>query len=435
MSSSTPVALTAPESNSVSISPALTRAAQQYRSGFTLPKYLYTSEEAFRIDTEFVAEHLWICVGHESEISARGCWFVVKIANESIVLVRDHKNTIRAFYNVCPHRGSRICLEANGKASAFVCPYHAWTFNLDGSLRGARDLPADFDKADNGLVPCHARAFEGLIFVNLARSAPPDFASFTTRLRPFLEPYALRDAKLATRQNFSVRSNWKLVPENTFECYHCPSGHPAYAKIHDLRAQSAVGTSGQGIHLKQESWETRARLAGFLPEAFEDSSDSPTFQAAMRFEVGFGNLTGSSDGQPVAPLLTKTIGFDGGWTYISANPLTSLLCYSDFVLTLSFIPQGPQQTDYVASWYIAADAVAGRDYEVDRLTALQATAIAEDQALINQNQEGILSRAYRPGRFTAPESRSAQLLDWYMHHVIVPHLHKPSSVAAGVGQG
>jgi phenylpropionate dioxygenase-like ring-hydroxylating dioxygenase large terminal subunit len=87
--------------------------------------------------------------------------------------------------------------------------------------------------------------FEGLIFINLARGAPPDFAAFTTRLRPFLQPYGLRHTKLALRQNFAVRSNWKLIPENTFECYHCPGGHVEYAKVHDLRAQSTCGSNGQ----------------------------------------------------------------------------------------------------------------------------------------------------------------------------------------------
>lgn len=247
----------------------------------------------------------------------------------------------------------------------------------------------------------------------------------------FFEPYGLREAKLAARQNFSVRSNWKLVPENTFECYHCPSGHRAYAKVHDLRSQSAIGTDGPGIHTSQRTWESRARAAGFLPEAFEDSSESANFQAGMRFEVGFGNLTASSDGQPLAPLMAKRIGFDGGWTYLSANPLLSFLCYSDFVVTLSVVPQEAMRTDYIASWYVIGEAVERRDYDVGRLTALLGVAMAEDQALINQNQDGILSRAYRPGRFTAQEARSAQLLDWYIQHVMHARI---GPVRAGIDQ-
>ena len=178
--------------------PAVDDLIARQRSGFTLEQPFYRDPGIFRRDMERVVSRSWLYVAHESEIPSRGDYLVYQIGEESIILVRGRDHEIRAFFNVCRHRGSHICLEERGNAGKLVCPYHAWTYDLDGRLIAARSMPQGFDKADYPLHGCAVRVAQGLIFICLAGAEDPHVADFSG-IADLLESYAglhhLKDTK------------------------------------------------------------------------------------------------------------------------------------------------------------------------------------------------------------------------------------------------
>lgn len=390
----------------------------QYREGYSLPRSLYISEQQFQRDLQELTNNHWQFVEHISRIPNPGDYVLFKFGHESIIVIRDKAGEIRAHYNVCRHRGSRVCLKDSGNAKLLVCPYHAWSYDLEGGLRAARDMPEDFEPANNGLVPCHVRTFHGLIFISLAKGAPPDFEDFTNRFDDFLRPYDMTSAKIAFRKQYPTMANWKLCQENFIECYHCPPSHKTYSSVHDIKSQNLLGTGKEDLLSPQQSWEEKAQALGTYLTPFQDEPDSAYFQTGLRFEIGFGHETGSLDGKPLAPLMGdfKDLGYDGGFSYCVMNSLFTIAAYPDHFILYRFVPTSPLETDAEIIWFVREDAEEGRDYDVEKLIALWDTTFSEDKVICANNQLGVLSEAYSPGRYSLNEQRPVQFVDWYMRH-------------------
>src|SRR5262245_21668210 len=195
-------------------------------------KYLI-SEEIFAREQTRIFSKQWVCVGHQSDLAASGDYFLAEFAGESLVIVRDQRGEIRAFYNVCRHRGTRICEKNKGQFRQTIqCPYHAWTYALDGRLLGAphMDECQGFDRADYSLNKVNTGLWEGFIFVNLGQAPIPLERLFAPLAGKFSH-WKLPNLRSARRIEYDVRSNWKLIFENYSECYHCPLVHPALSKI------------------------------------------------------------------------------------------------------------------------------------------------------------------------------------------------------------
>src|ERR1700680_3022194 len=229
--------------------PALRKTIETFAAGRnSLPQKYFVSPEVFAEEQEKIFSKQWLLVGHQSKLKKSGDFFLATIAGESLIVIRDQKSEIRAFYNVCRHRGTRLKEDVCGHASAIQCPYHAWTYGLDGRLIGAphMDEVPGFDKADYALHRVNLGLWEGFIFVNLAdggtrlrseataRQAPGDFISLERWFAPLNKKFShwhmsiLRPAK---RIEYDVRANWKLMFENYSECYHCPGVHPMLSKV------------------------------------------------------------------------------------------------------------------------------------------------------------------------------------------------------------
>ena len=201
------------------------------RPGFTLERPFYTDPEIYRHDLDHVLSPQWHYVDHVSRIPEPGDYIVHDFAEESIVVLRDEHGALQAFFNVCRHRGSRICLQASGNVRRLVCPYHAWAYGLDGSLLNARQMPDHFDPADYPLHRCRVREFEGLIFINLSESSDVSFERLTEDLGSFARPHGLERSKVVHREVYPTYANWKLAVENFRECYHCAPAHPEYTAV------------------------------------------------------------------------------------------------------------------------------------------------------------------------------------------------------------
>ena len=199
------------------------KTAESFTPGAkTLARKYFTSEETFSREVNRIFATQWICVGHQNQVGMEGDYFVEEIAGESLLIVRNHEAGIRAFYNVCRHRGTRLCEDEGGHLGrAIQCPYHAWTYGLDGRLIGAPHMEGvqGFEKSDYSLHSLALGLWEGFIFVSLAkRPLPLDrvFAPLAGKFTHWNLP-ALRSAR---RIIYEVKANWKLIFENYSECYH-----------------------------------------------------------------------------------------------------------------------------------------------------------------------------------------------------------------------
>jgi Rieske 2Fe-2S family protein len=198
----------------------------------TLPQRYFVSPEVFAQEQEAIFARQWVCVGHQTEIDKPGDYVLRDVAGESLIIVRDQAGIVRGFYNVCRHRGTRLCEEARGHAAAIQCPYHAWTYALDGRLIGAphMDDAPHFRKADYSLAGANIRFWEGFIFVNLAADPVPLDEMFAPLNGKFAH-WNLPRLRSGKRIEYNVRANWKLIFENYSECYHCPGVHPMLSKV------------------------------------------------------------------------------------------------------------------------------------------------------------------------------------------------------------
>ena len=386
-------------------------------TGHALQQAFYSDPGVFSIDREIILDRLWHLAGHASGIPDSGDYFLFRIYGEEIIIVRDKDGDIHAHYNVCRHRGSRVCKQGKGRKSLLVCPYHAWTYNLDGSLRKARLMPDDFPLEDYGLHPCHIKTLDGMIFVSLA-DQPGGFGDVAGACREYLSFHGIENAKIARRLNLPTQANWKLVVENFIECYHCIPAHPEYCSVHSelkLLAAGAGMDSGPeaacreyGAELK--AWKAQVEALGhpFLEGAFKNGAG----MARMPIKEGF--LTESQDGRPVSTLMGKLKDYDGGVTYISFNYLNYLFASNDHAVLLRFTPISELATEVEATWLVDGDAKEGVDYEPERVSWVWEVTLKQDATITEDNQAGVLSSRYQPGPYSDQERMNSHFIRWYL---------------------
>jgi Rieske 2Fe-2S family protein len=199
----------------------------------TLAQEYFTSPGILAQEMEQIFLARWICVGREDRISSPGQYFVQEIGKESVIVLHDRAGGYRAYHNVCRHRGTRLCEEHTGRFSETIqCPYHAWTYGLDGRLIGAPSTGdiEGFNKADWPLHSVAVASWEGFLFINLSQRPEPfedAFAPLIGRFSRFNLP------KLAVHRtiDYDVKCNWKLLFQNYSECYDCGPVHPGLSKL------------------------------------------------------------------------------------------------------------------------------------------------------------------------------------------------------------
>lgn len=385
------------------------------RKGFALQQAFYADPSIYALDVERIFMRRWLCVGHENRIPKTGDFFVHEIAGESLILIRGRDEVVRALVNVCRHRGSEVCTDKEGNAKALVCPYHAWAYELDGSLRAARQMNENIDKSEYGLAQIHVQILEGLIFVCFADD-PPKLADVEEALRNSLGRYGWADAKVAHREVYGVDANWKLAIENYFECYHCGPAHPEFSRHHAtekyldpeakaLRGKARERARTMGVEIPEVSnWPWPAASGEEAADVFHDATYP-------------GSITGSEDGQAVAPLMGDFTGYDGGFSYVDVGPASAFLAYPDYGVLYLFIPRDTQTTDMEIVWLVAKDAKQGVDYELDRLIWMWDVTSIADKRIIDHNQKGVNSRYYRPGPYSPMESMAQSMTEWYLEQI------------------
>ena len=216
----------------------------------------YYDPTIYAREQECIFACMWVYAGHISTLPAPGDYRVVQLANESVIVVRDRQSKLHAFLNVCRHRGSRLCSETAGSLKGSIqCRYHAWTYGLDGNLLGAPNILnlEEFDRSAYGLHPVALEVWQGMIWLNLSdnplsleeQMADPVVHKFGGN-GP-IERYAIADLKVAHMITYEVQANWKLIMENTLECYHCGPMHPELCDLLPMYRTGRVDNDGGAV--------------------------------------------------------------------------------------------------------------------------------------------------------------------------------------------
>ncbi|EJL30788.1 ring-hydroxylating dioxygenase, large terminal subunit [Caulobacter sp. AP07] len=343
-------------------------AASRPETFTNLSRDAYVSEAVYEEELRKVLGRQWLLAGHSSSLKASGDYYVRQVGPESLILTRDGEGRVRAYFNVCRHRGSRLLEDGDcGRAQGFVCPYHRWTYDLAGRLRtvpGAKD-GSPFSYADYPLHEARCDTFHGWIYVWLGEDEPPALADV---LGPASDEAALKTVgserlKLAHQETYVIAANWKTMLENNAECYHCGhGGHPSLAIACDFQ--------------------------GFF-------SDTPSDQA---FPLRDGMATFSMTGRRVCQKPLGTAPPDGFSTGFLLMPMfCGPVYFADHAVSLELTPLSATQSQLICEWYVHEDAVEGVDYEVPALIEVFHVTNLEDGVFAERNARGVSSRRFTPG--------------------------------------
>jgi len=383
---------------------------EQRKPRYALEGQLYSDPDVYQEDLDQIWHKEWIFAGHTIEINKPGEYLTVQIGNYPVVIVRDDNGEVRAFHNACRHRGSRICAESKGKVAKLVCPYHRWTFNLDGKLIFAANMGDKFNNDDHGLLPVHCEVVETYIYVCVAEEAP-DFEPFRKTVSKFVGPHNLENCKVAHEANLVEKGNWKLVFENNRECYHCEGNHPELLNSF-VENLSVAGVGGDDDPELTAHWDSCE--AGGLPSRLEMDDDGqfrmtriPLFEDAVSYTM---------DGKPAVAnrrLDSSDVENIGALLYFH-YPSTWNHFLGDHALSFRVLPLGPGETLVTTKWLVPADAVEGVDYDLKRLTEVWMATNDQDRQLVEETYRGVTSPSYVPGPFSdIAENGVCQFVDWY----------------------
>ncbi|MET8468507.1 aromatic ring-hydroxylating dioxygenase subunit alpha [Streptomyces sp. NPDC006422] len=399
--------------------------------GHSLEAPFYTSDTFFRLDIDAVFARSWIFVAAEAELPEPGDYVTVTVGPWSAILVRDDDEQVRAFHNVCRHRGTRILNDQRGSVGNIVCGYHHWTYGVDGTLLHAESQPPDFDRSCFGLRPVHVRTVAGLVFLSLAAEPPADFDEFAARVEPYLAPHNLARAKVAHQIDLVEHGNWKLTMENNRECYHC-SGHPELQRCYFPLYNFTEDTVPPGMRATYERFlkadaEARATYESLgLPyETIEDLVDRPTGFRIQREPLDLAGESFTGDGKAavrrlLADFPTARLGHLGlhlqpnAWFHFSA----------DHAVLFSVLPLAADRTLVRTTWLVHADAEEGVDYDPDTLTGVWVATNEQDAVFVSRAQRGVGDPAYRPGPYSPTESQVEDFVTWYVNR-LKAHLEGP----------
>jgi Rieske 2Fe-2S family protein len=356
---------------------AIERTLRPVESATMLPPRAFVDEGVL----EWELENLfggWVCMGHVSAIAEPGSFLMREIGSSGIFAIRGADGEPRAFLNVCRHRGARLITETEGQVRRRIqCPYHAWSYDLDGSLVAAphMDEVEDFDRACNGLLPVRSAVVGGLLMIDLSGVAP-DPSEHVGDLAGMLDRYRLGELRRAEGVVYDVAANWKGIAENYNECLHCPGVHPELNALSNYR-------SGESV---------------YGPGAWCGGS--------MTLNDGAETMARSENGHPGGrPPIRGLSDADAASVYYFAlfpNALVSL--HPDYVMLHTLWPRAVDRTEVTCEWFFEAETMARDDFDPGDAVQFWDTVNRQDWGVCELTQLGVRTRGYVAGRYSGDEN-------------------------------
>jgi choline monooxygenase len=357
----------------------------------TMPAWTYTSPAFYRREVERIWRKVWNFIGSADHIPNPGDYFTITFAGIPLIILRDLKGTLRAFANSCRHRGSEL-LEGSGNCKLISCPYHSWTYELDGKLRGAPEMEKtlNFDKAQYGLIPIKLGTWGGFIFINFDQDAGP-LKDFLGQLPEKLAPYRMENMALARRKIFDMDCNWKLFVENAKEAYHIATVHRS--------------TINQYASAKTAGYWVEEAIGEYVISFAQHEGSMALLKGAKGFPINESLVGRREAGGTYAPLI---------------YPSTYLACTIDCAWYLEMHPLGPDKTRLVHGALFPRDRLARPDYQEVAKNYFHRwdLTIEEDIVASERQQKGIDSPYAPPGRFSYREPMVHEIDNWILDRVL-----------------
>ena len=341
----------------------------------TLPARYYTDPAWFDAEMAQIFSGMWLHAGRVGQVANRGDYFRRDVAGASVLVVNNGRG-MQAFYNVCRHRGTRLCDRESGTfAGSIQCPYHAWTYDLAGRLIGAplMDDVEGFRREDYPLQRVACEEWDGHLFINLSDSPSP-LSSQLQDLPERFAPWRMSELRSVRRVDYHVNANWKLIVQNYNECLHCPVIHPMLNRMHHYLGAANVPSS--------ENYCGGAM--GFKPGVETLSVDGRRRRAVL---PGLG---------PSEQHLVN---------YFAVYPNLLLTLHPDYMLTVSIWPEAPDRTRLVSEWHFHPDEIARPGFVYEDAVEFWDVTNREDWAISERSHKGITSRGYTPGPYSSRETQ------------------------------
>jgi Rieske 2Fe-2S family protein len=350
-----------------------------------LPAAWYRDRGQYARELEVFWYGKWVAVAREEELPNPGDWRLVRVGTQSLVLLRDEAEGLRAYHNTCRHRGSVLCTEERGRFARrrIVCPYHAWTYDLGGQLVATprRMETEDFRLEDFPLFEVACDRWGGFVFANVDRSAGPLAAAIGDRAERY-ERYRFAELRVGKRIVLDVAANWKLLAENFSECFHCPPVHPQFCRV--VTAYQEGG-----------AWGLRG-----APEP--------------RPEYKPGAQTLTMDGTARLPAFPDLNGEERGKLYTADMVLPNLFLniHPDYVNSQLMFPTGPESVRMVYEWLFEPRHLPLADADLEHYVALWDITNRQDAQNCEWQQQGLQSREFRHGVYVPQEFDAHRFAEW-----------------------
>ncbi|RWE22863.1 MAG: aromatic ring-hydroxylating dioxygenase subunit alpha [Mesorhizobium sp.] len=394
---------------------AVVELIDQYRLGWSLDQAFYNDPAIFELERRLWFPRQWSVIAHASEVDEKGRYIIRHLYGEEIVVVRfgDAADDIAAYYNVCTHRGSRLCTK-DGKGRLLVCPYHAWSFKLTGELQSKQEVPEGIDPANLGLHKVATRIVGGLVLCGLDPDVLPDAQPLADAIEGGLRQQGIDRSRILVRKSYPTKANWKLVLENFSECYHCRPAHPEYFRTNGYVKVVAMRDEAAAVEWQREldSWHSVIGDAEFKKGAWEAGGLDKVQYGMYRKPIGSGRKTLSDDGEPVSRLMGGRSEYDGGETGFRLGRLSMISSANDYATLFQMIPRSVNETDVYLTWLVDKDVDV--DINPDPITWMWDVTTIQDKKITEDNADGIRSRAYRPGPYTDLEAQPAFFCQAYL---------------------
>ena len=360
-----------------------------------LPAAAYYDPDRFQLELARIWYRTWIYVCRSSELAKPRSFRTFELGDQRLLLVRDDAGAVQAFHNTCRHRGAALCLEARGelRSPAIVCPYHAWTYNLQGDLlrTSSKRNPTSFDVRDHSLYRVRVTDWQGFIFVSLAADPPALATQFDTPLNR-LDAWNLADCVVGHVSHKTMQCNWKIFWENYNECLHCPAVHPKLSQL--------VPIYGRGLLEERDDPQWN----------MHQGDDDPRFKGGLRR----GAASWSMDGRAIAATFPNVSPEDRklGAIYMTGLPSMFIVGHVDYVRVVSLQPLGPETTGMTIEYLFRPEALEDPQVDLKSLIDFTNIVLSEDAAICDVNQRGLKALPHERGVVMPEEYVIKQFHDW-----------------------
>jgi Rieske 2Fe-2S family protein len=360
-----------------------------------LPAQAYYDPQQYERELRRIWYRNWVYVGRSSELERARAFRTFELGDQKILLVRDDRGVLQGFHNTCRHRGAALCRESAGvlRSGSIVCPYHAWTYDLQGQLlrTSSKAHASGFDVADYPLYKISVREWSGFIFVALTDDPPPFEKIFDLPLDR-LDAWPLKDLVVGHVLLKTIASNWKIFWENYNECLHCPGVHPRLSQL--------VPIYGRGLLEERDDPQWSAHAA----------DSDPRYKGGLRDGAATWSLDGRATGIPFPGL--SDADRKAGHIYMTSVPSVFLVGHVDYVRVVRLLPLGPERTELRVEYLFSPQTLADPGFDLRNVVDFTNLVMTEDAEVCELNQRGLKAGPHARGVVMPEEYVIRQFHDW-----------------------